>query len=124
MSYRLVKGAFVTVGSQPDGDSVHFRPDNPDLLKNLPVGTNKEGDARISTKGESQLRMEGVDALELHFTTIADHQEINAARRARDVLLLTLLGFGEVQFNPNETATSSVPPAVPGYILTNGLDNF
>ncbi len=122
MPYRLVKGEYQVVGAQPDGDSVRFRPSNPDLLKGFP-----QGDAKITesgaTKGTSQLRMEGLDALELHFLTPADHQEIKAARRARDVLLMDLLGFQDVQFNANETATSSVPQTISGYILTNGLDN-
>ena len=122
MSYRLVKGEYAGIGGQPDGDSIRFRPDNEDLLKNFP-----QGDAEITksgpTQGTCQLRFEGVDALELHYTTPADHQEINAARRVRDFLLLDLLTFDDVQFNTNETVTSSVPPAIPGYILTNGLDN-
>jgi hypothetical protein len=122
MPYRLVKGDFQVVGGQPDGDSVRFRPNSADLLKGFP-----QGDAKISgsgpTKGTSQLRMEGLDALELHYLTPADHQEIKAARRARKVLLLDLLSFADVQFNANETATSSVPATIGGYILTNGLDS-
>jgi len=122
MSYRLVKGEYAAIGRQPDGDSVRFRPDNEDLLKNF-----QQGDAEITksgaTQGTCQLRFEGVDALELHYLTPADHQEINAARRARDFLLFDLLNYEDVQFNTNETVTSSVPPAIQGYILTNGLDN-
>jgi endonuclease YncB( thermonuclease family) len=122
MGYRLVKGAFVAVGGQPDGDSIRFRPDNPDLLKGFP-----QGDARVSAggaaKGTAQLRMEGVDTLELHYTTPADHQEIVAARRARDLLLSDLLGFESVQFDASATVTSTVPSMISGYILTNGLDN-
>jgi endonuclease YncB( thermonuclease family) len=122
MPYRLVKGEYQVAGAQPDGDSVRFRPNNPDLLKGFP-----QGDAKITqrgpTKGTSQLRMEGLDALELHYLTPADHQEIKAARRARDILLFDMLGFQDVQFNANETATSSVPQTISGYILTNGLDD-
>ncbi len=119
MPYRIVKGEYEVKGAQPDGDSVHFRPTNPEFLKGFP-----QGDAKISkTKGTCQLRMEGLDALELHFLTPADHQEIVAARRARDTLLFNILGFQDVQFNANETATSSVPQTISGYILTNGLDN-
>jgi len=122
MPYRLIKGAYQVAGAQPDGDSVRFRPNNPGLLKGFP-----QGDAKITqsgpTKGTSQLRIEGLDALELHYLTPADHQEIKAARRARGVLLFDILGFQDVQFNANETATSSVPQTIRGYILTNGLDN-
>src|SRR5215203_1021969 len=119
MSYRLVKGEYAAIGGQPDGDSVRFRPDNEDLLKNFP-----QGDAQITergaTKGTCQLRFEGVDALELHYPTPADHQEINAARRARDFLLFDLLNYDDVQFDTKENVTSSVPLAIRGYILTNG----
>jgi hypothetical protein len=59
MLYRLVKGEYVAVGGQPDGDSIRFRPDNVALLTGFP-----QGDAKISmtgpTKGSAQLRMEGV----------------------------------------------------------------
>lgn len=122
MPYRLIKGEYQVVGAQPDGDSVRFRPNNPELVKGFP-----QGDAKITpsgkTQGTCQLRMEGLDALELHFLTPADHQEIIAARRARDILLFSILGFTDVQFNTNETALSSVPQTITGYILTNGLDN-
>jgi hypothetical protein len=122
MSFRLVKGEYAAIGGQPDGDSIRFRPDNEDLLKNF-----QQGDAEITksgaTQGTCQLRFEGVDALELHYLTPADHQEINAARRARDFLLFDLLNYEDVQFNTNETTTSSIPSAIRGYILTNGLDN-
>jgi hypothetical protein len=79
MPYRLIKGEYQVVGAQPDGDSVRFRPNNPELVKGFP-----QGDAPITksgkTKGTTQLRMEGLDALELHFLTPADHQEIVAVQ--------------------------------------------
>jgi hypothetical protein len=34
-----------------------------------------------------------------------------------------VLGFQDVQFDANGTATSTTPAAIPGYLLTNGLDN-
>ena len=41
--YNLIKGSFVVMGKQPDGDSVRFLPDDSDLIKRLDHGDHAAG---------------------------------------------------------------------------------
>lgn len=135
MAYRLVRGEFhlfysgkngVHVGSQPDGDSVWFKPNNKAHLKNI-GGRN----AKYNQKGKgdfTQLRLEGIDALELHYE--GAHQKEAETVDARDSLLKGL-GFNEVKFSKptNLTAipthvSSASPHPIPGYILTRNIDPY
>jgi hypothetical protein len=68
MGYRVVKGEFhlfyqdakgTRRGSEPDGDSIWFKPTQPKLLED--VGRVS---ARFNKGGLAQLRFEGIDALE------------------------------------------------------------
>jgi endonuclease YncB( thermonuclease family) len=123
--YRLVKGEFHLfytktrkVGSQPDGDSVWFKPNNTELLKGL------EGrSADYTAGGFAQLRFEGIDCLELHYH--GAHQNFDLARAARD-FTLTHAGFNAVTFSGAQgmTVSDATPHPIPGYILTGGADPY
>jgi hypothetical protein len=73
MPFILIQGSFHLVGRsqagnptgfQPDGDSIQFKPANPGLLNQL----DRPGRPyRLTRIGSTQLRLEGIDALELHF---------------------------------------------------------
>ena len=73
MPFVTIKGSFHLCGQsaagnptgfQPDGDSMQFKPDQPKLLDRL----ERTADAyRLTSIGSTQLRFEGIDALELHF---------------------------------------------------------
>jgi hypothetical protein len=56
--YLVIKGSFVIIDKQPDGDSVRFRPDDASLLKKLKRGYRIDP----SKDGTVQLRFEAVDA--------------------------------------------------------------
>lgn len=127
MSYRLVRGTFALwylnkrhVGSQPDGDSLWFRPDQPRLLQGI-AGRS----AKLNAGGFAQLRFEGIDALELHF--VGEHQHAAAAIAARDFLLKTG-GFRQVVYAPGSdlslTVRSSTPTEVRGHILVQTIDPY
>lgn len=60
MPFTIIKGSFHPEIGQPDGDSVRFRPDNPDLIKALPRARSNT----IKADGTTQLRYEGIDAIE------------------------------------------------------------
>lgn len=62
MSFTLFKGHFVPAAGHPDGDSVRFRADNPQLLFQL----DRQGfPPKVNEKnGTIQLRYEGIDAVE------------------------------------------------------------
>ena len=68
MPYMILKGTFHIVGKRPDGDTIAFRPSNPDhwlkpkwlrRTRNRVPGTNADNDVNI--------RLEAVDALETHY---------------------------------------------------------
>jgi endonuclease YncB( thermonuclease family) len=128
MTYRLVRGTIQLlyqgqrkVGSRPDGDSVWFKPDRPALLAG--IGGR---DADFNAGGFAQLRLEGIDALELHYPS-SEHQKEREAVGARDYLISTLLGF-QVDYAPDpdipRTVTSSVPLSRRGYVLTRAIDPY
>jgi endonuclease YncB( thermonuclease family) len=109
-AYLVVPGEAVLVGKQPDGDSVRFRPDDPDLLGRL-----EHGD-RVDPAGDGtvQLRFDGIDAPELHYQGRAQPR----GDTARDDLLAHL-GFTGVRFRDDgATVTASTPRSLPLVILS------
>jgi len=103
--YQLaIRGRLVVVGKEPDGDSVRFLADTPDLYQQLARAFR----IKPSTKdGSVQLRFEGVDAPELHYGNAA--QPLGAEARTR---LLDRLGFSHVvyQSSPPTMVESADPP--------------
>jgi endonuclease YncB( thermonuclease family) len=106
-------------GFEPDGDSMQFTPADPSLLGRL----QREGSApRLTTIGSTQLRFEGIDALELHFEGASQPRPL--ADQARDFLT------GKLTMNPVPYKAPDhlrvLPPvqrdAVPGYILSRSLE--
>lgn len=130
MGYRLIKGTFKLhyqgqrhVGSRPDGDSVWFEPDQPDLLSDLGGRS-----ADFNGGGFAQLRFEGIDALELHYP-FSDHQHKLATVAARNSLL-DEAGFphDQVTYAPNPDIPTAVrtssPQSTRGYVLSRTIDPF
>jgi endonuclease YncB( thermonuclease family) len=123
MPFKLVKGEIAllrqgangVVGSEPDGDGVWFKPDNPNNLKNFNGRTSK-----FNQGGFINLRLEGIDALEIHYQ--GEHQLLDPAKKARGELLKAL-GFSSVTFGEGGAkVTASTPGKVKAHILTRGLD--
>lgn len=101
MPFTLIHGTFRLVGRtrggkdtgfEPDGDSMQFKPDNAKLLDRLQNGSA----SRLTSIGSTQLRFEGIDALELHFE--GSHQPRPLADNARDFLT------GRLGLNPCRTS--------------------
>ena len=67
MKYILIKGSFHVVGYSPDGDSMMFRADNAKHWQGL-VAQNTTLFAEKIAKGALQLRLQGIDALETHYS--------------------------------------------------------
>jgi hypothetical protein len=69
MAYTLIKGSFHVVGQSPDGDSLKFRASNAMLWDKIQT---ENRDLFIKNFKENagvvQLRLEGIDALETHYT--------------------------------------------------------
>jgi hypothetical protein len=128
MPFIVISGTFHLVGRtragnpsgfEPDGDSIQFKPADPTLLDRL---TKVGRPYRLTSIGSTQLRFEGIDALELHFD--ATHQPRPLADHGRDFLT------GELEMNPvpyrppgNTQVQPPVPKdATPGYILARSLE--
>src|SRR5215510_14548905 len=112
MPFIVIPGTFHLVGVtstgnprgfEPDGDSIQFRPDNPNLLDRLQqVGRPY----RLTLIKSTQLRLEGIDALEIHFE--GSHQPRPLADQARD-FLTNLFGMNPVPYRP-PTKIQVLPP--------------
>jgi hypothetical protein len=103
MPFILIHGTFHLVGRtqagnptgfEPDGDSIQFQPANPALLDQLDQPARPY---RLSSTGSTQLRLEAIDALELHFDST--HQPRPLADQARD-FLTGKLGLNPVPYRP------------------------
>lgn len=64
MEYTLLKGTFKP--SDPDGDSVHFMPNKPELLRQLPR-RNRRRYPNIKRCETVKIRYEGIDTLETDY---------------------------------------------------------
>ena len=113
--YRAVQGRLVVVSKRPDGDSVRFLPDRPDPWQDL------RNSRRVRPSQEDrtvQLRLEGMDAPELHYGAAA--QPLGAESREA---LLGLLGFEEVTYAADRcTVLAATPERPPATVLTRAAD--
>jgi hypothetical protein len=133
MPFWTIQGKFRLVGKtktgkpsgfEPDGDSMQFQPDKPALLKKL---EQLMSPFRLTSISSTQLRFEGIDALELHFSTSGGgnlHQPRPLADDARDHLV-SESGLDPVTYAaPNHLRV--LPPAVHdgarGFILSRSLE--
>jgi hypothetical protein len=121
MPMLCLAGTFPVTGTEPDGDSVRFRPDHPDDWTQVP-GPHK---VRTNASGAAQLRMDAIDALETHYTPTGGHllhQPLDLAHAAA-AELLKWLGFRGVQ-RDGEKVTAVDEDDLPGFVLTRGADLY
>ena len=119
MSFLLIRGKYVVVGKQPDGDSIRFAPDDVALLMALDGPKPK-----VKPGGSVQLRLEGIDALETHYTqghVDLQHQPLPVARAAR-AFLLESLGIQNVVWNEETGVVTSADDGTRGYILSRTFE--
>jgi hypothetical protein len=57
-----IHGEFRVIGASPDGDSIRFYPTNPNVWDSVPLSV------RANAHGGVQLRLDAIDALEIHYT--------------------------------------------------------
>lgn len=137
MPFTCIQGTFHLVGKtktgkatgfEPDGDSIHFKPNQPKLLDHLTRQPHGQP-YKLSAIGSLNLRLEGIDALEIHYTprirgAHLTHQPRQLADEARDTLT-GLLGMNPVPYSP-PNGTRVKPPVpvdgVSGAILSRALD--
>ena len=118
--YTLIRGSYQIVGTEPDGDTVRFQPDNPATVDALgPTGQAPDW-ARNHT--QINIRFEAIDALETHFQNV--HQDPALGNLAA-ATMLNLLGFRDVQRSATGTTVqSAVPASLRGYVIANSLDSY
>ncbi|MET8545699.1 nuclease [Kitasatospora sp. NPDC004799] len=119
----LIKGRYQIKGSEPDGDTVKFLPDDITMWAKVP------GERKVKTnqQGVASLRLDGIDALETHYQGAGPdfvHQPLDLGAHAARDALLTWLGFTAVERQLGETVSAATPETVPGFILTSGADTF
>lgn len=121
MPMLCLAGAFTVTGTEPDGDSLRFRPDDPGDWTQVP-GVHK---VRTNAAGAAQLRIDAIDALETHYTPTGGHllhQPLDLAHAAA-AELLRWLGFRGVQ-RDGEKVIAVDTDGLPGFILTRGADLY
>jgi len=122
MPFTLITGQYRIADSAPDGDSVRFYPAAKDAFRR--AGLN----VRTNQAGGTQLRLDGIDALETHYSpqpggsgVLRQPAEFGDAAAGR---LLRALGFTEVRRDAHQTVLSASPTATPGYVLTQFADTY
>ena len=121
MPMLCLAGTYRVLATEPDGDSIRFYADDAEQWKLVP------GQHAVQTNagGGAQLRLDGIDALETHYTARGSaplHQPLELAHKAADELL-RWLGFRGVQ-RDGERVTSATPQELPGFLLTRGADLY
>jgi endonuclease YncB( thermonuclease family) len=109
--FIAISGTFHATGYTPDGDSLHFQAHNADnwgKLRGHPV--------KLNPRGQAQLRLEGIDALEMNFE--GRHQPLKYAQAARD-FLLSHLGIRSNLFGPAHARDGAA-----GYLLSRNVDKY
>lgn len=121
MPYRLVKGCYRVVGYSPDGDTIRFEPNDRETLGDL------LNDARFNVRGHVPLRLEGIDALESHYSPPSGggalSQPMPLARAATD-FLLDFVGIRDVVWTAERRSIASAADGTPGHILTRSVDKY
>ncbi len=133
-----LSGRFTLLDSAPDGDSIHFIPDHPQLLQSqaLPaedvpavrkLGLPSRRALRWSPRGAITLRLEGIDALETHYLAKGGLgvlcQPPPWPERAAWALL-QYLGFERVVRGPGERILGTEPAATRGAIQLERVDRY
>jgi endonuclease YncB( thermonuclease family) len=122
MPFTLITGQYRITGSEPDGDSVRFYPAAEDAFRR--AGLN----VRTNQAGGAQLRLDGIDALETHYSpqpggsgVLRQPATFGDAAAGR---LLAALGFTKVSRDAHQSVLSASPTATPGYVLTQFADTY
>lgn len=122
MPFRVITGSFHVAGYSPDGDSIRFKPDDLNNIFMLDGGL-----PRPNVRGHVQLRIEGIDALETHYSLQSGGGTVEQPRRLADAAtdrLLEFLGIGNVVWNATRSAIVSAEDGVRGYVLSRAADKF
>lgn len=121
MPFRVIAGTFQAVNYSPDGDSLRFRPNDPELL-----GSLSGPRARINRRGDVQLRIEAIDTLETHYSaagggTFGQPKDLARTARAR---LLEFAGITDVRWDRSDMNVVAARDGTAGHIVSRAVDKF
>ncbi len=69
MKFTLIKGHYYVVGYSPDGDSIKFKADNPQLWNTFETENRAKLEENLAEdNGIIMLRLQGIDAFETHYS--------------------------------------------------------
>jgi len=121
MPFKVIVGTFQVVNYSPDGDSIRFHPADPKHLKSL-----SGPPAKINPRGDVQLRIEAIDALETHYQSSGGgnyHQPFDLATQARQ-RLLDFAGIKNVVWDNRGMNVTAADDGTPGYILARAVEKY
>jgi hypothetical protein len=110
--YLVIKGKFTIIGKEPDGDSVRFIANNTDIYQKL----HRSYRIKPSRDRSVQLRLEGIDAPEVHY---GKYGQILGEKARKQ--LLTRMGFTSIKFSGDQVDAAN-PASVSGAILSKAAD--
>jgi endonuclease YncB( thermonuclease family) len=116
-----IAGSYRILATEPDGDSIRFVADDPSVWDRV-GGPHR---VRVNAHGGVQLRLDGIDALETHFTPQGGHvlhQPLGLADAAA-AELLKWLGFRDV-VRDGENVTDVRADNERGHLLTRTADTY
>ncbi|WP_437592496.1 thermonuclease family protein [Sorangium sp. So ce1000] len=116
MTSTLIRGQFLILGKEPDGDSIRFVPDDASSFEEL----YRYHRMRFNQNdGSIQLRLEGIDTPETHYGPKYAQPLGDTARNA----LLEALGYDLQKIDwSGEKVVADRNEAVRGAIITDGAD--
>lgn len=114
MGFKIISGSFHVVGYSPDGDSVRFKPSNPEML-----GLLSGSKAKVNALGHVQLRLEAIDTLETHFQGV--HQPGDLAEGAMNHLMQSLQIDG-IKWNAGRSKVIAANDGTSGFIISREVE--
>ncbi len=121
MPMLCIAGQFRVTSTEPDGDSIRFVPRDTADWDKVDGGPA----VRVNAQGGAQLRLDGIDALETHYTPHGGHslhQPLDLAHAA-SAELLKWIGFRDV-VRAGEKITAVAQDNQPGFVLTRTADKY
>ncbi len=117
MTYYALAGSFTTAGTSPDGDTIRFRPNTPRNLDALK--RSRPTEPRAQASGPTQtiaVRLEGIDAPELHYEQLRQRRAATARTR-----LLHRLGLRDFPL-AGDTILPDYRGASRGWVIAKEID--
>lgn len=144
MKYTLIKGTYHVVGQSPDADSIKFRAANPALWNEIDTEHRDIFASNFNAEGGVvTLRLEGIDALETHYSapSLVKGEKAKGYSQPRDLgrlaanAFLEFMGVTGVKWRTFGKSTyiaeaqidgkavkGKLSDSIPGYIITGDIE--